>query len=278
MIPCDMSHIHLFEFEDLTWFPDVIRKGMLDYLSFFLNITNFYKPSIPLIRECLDHSNSKQLLDLCSGGGGPVLEISKHLKKATGKSVPILLSDKFPNIDAFTRLATMNNEDIDYFVEPVDATKVPVDLKGVRTMFSAFHHFRPEKARSILRDAAEKQAPIAIFDGGDKNILAMLGIIIIHPILFIFCTPFFKPFRASRILLTYLIPLIPLCTVWDGIVSILRLYTPKSIHQLTEDIQVTDYNWQTGTKKNTLGLTMSFLIGYPDGNVNHIVGSVPRNQ
>jgi hypothetical protein len=40
---------------------------------------------------------------------------------------------------------------------------------------------------------------IGIFDGGDKNLLAIVGIIFIHPIVFFLFTPFIKPFKISRI-------------------------------------------------------------------------------
>jgi len=95
--------------------------------------------------------------------------------------------------------------------------KVPKNLNGLQTMFSAFHHFRTTDAKKILRNAMDNNRPIAIFDGGDKNILVFVGIIFIHLIIFFLFTPFFKPFRLSRIIFTYALPLIPLCTIWDGI-------------------------------------------------------------
>ena len=39
-------------------------------------------------------------------------------------------------------------------------------------------------------------------------------------------TPLIRPFTLSRILWTYLLPLVPLTCWWDGIVSQLRAYTP----------------------------------------------------
>jgi len=132
-------------------------------------------------------------------------------------------------------------------------------------MFSAYHHFKPDAAKAILKNAVDNNAGIAIFDGGNKDLLMILGIIIIHPIAFFFLTPFFKPFRFSRLLFTYLIPLIPLCTVWDGIVSILRLYTPKDLYQLTRHLDAEHYTWRSGKVKNKLGMKIAYLIGYPTG-------------
>ena len=44
-------------------------------------------------------------------------------------------------------------------------------------------------------------------------------------------TPFVRPFKWSRILLTYVVPLVPLIVVFDGTMSFLRLYLE---HELRE--------------------------------------------
>ena len=41
---------------------------------------------------------------------------------------------------------------------------VPESLNGFRTLFSSFHHFRPEQARAILANAMEKKQAIAVFE------------------------------------------------------------------------------------------------------------------
>lgn len=257
---------YLFEFEDLPWFPDTIRRSMVDYLSFFLRKTEFYKPILPLIAECLAHSNDQRIIDLCSGGGGPMQQLQKQLSQVMGKSIPIVLTDKFPNVAAYEQMVLLPNSNFSFIETSVDASQVPVNLKGVRTIFSAFHHFSPDFAKAVLKDAVANKTPIAIFDGGDKNLLTILGIILAHPVIFFFCTPFFRPFRFSRIIFTYLIPLIPFCTVWDGVISILRLHKPKSMLQMVKEINATDYHWMAGTKKHPLGFHIAYLIGYPKNN------------
>lgn len=257
-----MKRIHLFEFEDQPWFPDVIRKGMLDYLSYFFSVTKLYRPSVPLIEECLETSTYRQVLDLCSGGGGPMLQIEKYMQEEGSESVQIFLSDKYPNIPAFKLIAAKSGGRISYIQSPVDATAVPGHLKGVRTIFSAFHHFRPKQAKMILEDAVKQNSPIAIFDGGDKNIFIMLGILILHPVLLFVFTPFIRPFRLGRLLFTYMVPLIPLCTVWDGVISIFRLYSPADMHKMASEAGPT-YTWKAGKLRHPSGLGMAFLTGYP---------------
>jgi ribose 5-phosphate isomerase RpiB len=46
-------------------------------------------------------------------------------------------------------------------------------------MFSAFHHFRPDAARAILKDAFDRRRAICIFEAGSGTLLAattMLGV------------------------------------------------------------------------------------------------------
>jgi hypothetical protein len=256
--------IHLFEFEDQKWFPDVIRKGMTDYLRYLLgNLLNFYKPIAPVIYEGLKHTGSHCIVDLASGGGGAIDQIRKEVSALAGASIPIIITDKYPNTQAYEYLKQRTGGEIDYISTSVDATNIPADLKGFRVMFSAFHHFKPEAAKAVLQNAVDHNAGIAIFDGGDKNMLTIIGITLFHPFAFLIHTPFFRPFTFSRIFFTYIIPLIPLCTIWDGAVSIMRLYTPKDLKRITAEINAPHYIWKTGRVKHRSGLHITYLMGYP---------------
>ena len=254
---------HLFEFEDQSWFPNVIRVGGTDYLRYLLIATEVYKPCLEILNETLKQTGEAKIVDLCSGGGGYVEQVYNELKKITTRDVCITLTDKFPNIEAYKHLQTKTDGAINFDTRSIDATDVPADLKGIRTMFSAIHHFQPEQVRSILQNAALNNAPIAIFDGGDKSIFAILGILIVHPLAFLLFTPFFKPFRFSRLLFTYIIPLIPLYTMWDGCVSILRLYKPQELLKIANGVSAGTYKWMAGKTKSKFGLHASYLIGTP---------------
>jgi len=255
--------LHLFEFEDLPWFPETIRSGGTDYLRYFLILTELYQPTIALINESLETTNENNIIDLCSGGGGYIEQICEGLGRIRNKNFKITLTDKYPNLTAFRYLKEKTEGKIDYYSDSVDVSNVPSELKGFRTSFSAIHHFRPQQVKEILQNAILAGSPIGIFDGGTNRILAILGMIIIHPIALILFTPFFKPFRLSRIFFTYLLPLIPICTVWDGVVSILRMYHPKELRNIADSIQNSNYVWRQGKTKNRFGIKATYLIGYP---------------
>ncbi len=40
----------------------------------------------------------------------------------------------------------------------IDALDVPAERPGLRTLFNAFHHLRPEQARAVLASAVEEFA------------------------------------------------------------------------------------------------------------------------
>jgi hypothetical protein len=256
--------VPVFEFEDFKWFPDALRRGMMDYLRYFFNITNYYNPAVQIIEDCLHHIGVNTIIDLCSGGGGPITQLQQQLFEVYGRKTDVALTDLYPNRDSCAMHRRETNGNMQCVDEPVDATNVPLHLKGLRTMFSSIHHFEFDKLDEVLKDAVKKKQGIAIFDIGDKNLLVILGILIFHPILIFLLTPFFRPFRVSSIIFTYFIPLISFCTVWDGVMSILRLYTPKDLQGIANTLPPNDFQWTSAKARNKLGLQITYLIGLPN--------------
>jgi hypothetical protein len=71
-----------------------------------------------------------------------------------------------------------------------------------------------------------------------------------------------RPFRWSRLLLTYLIPIVPLVVLWDGIVSCCRTRTPQELLALTSNFP--QYDWQAGYAHDQHSwLAPVYLIGRP---------------
>lgn len=255
-----MKRIHLFELEDQSWFPNPVRKGITDFLQFAANLIDLYKNMIPVIVRLLDVSKEHRIVDLGSGGGGGIEKIYCHLKEE-GREEEIKLTDKYPNLEAMHSLS-QKFPHISYVDRPVDAREVPNELKGIRTMFVAFHHFRPEDAKKILRDAAEQKAPIGIFEATERSFFNFF-IKIFDPIAVMLAVPFIRPFSWSRILFTYIIPLIPLSLMWDGMVSVLRTYSIREMNELTKEVKTDGYRWETGRLKPKKGPSLLYLIGYP---------------
>jgi len=76
-----MDRVQLFEFEDLPWFPQVVRECMTDFLSFLgQRGKSVYAGFAERLAKAVQATGDDTLLDLCSGGGGPTLAIAGLLR------------------------------------------------------------------------------------------------------------------------------------------------------------------------------------------------------
>jgi hypothetical protein len=253
-----MGRIHLFEFEDQNWFPTFLRNYGTDFLQFLSNKTKLYKPIVPIIEKGLQNSKTNRIIDLGSGGGGGLIWLNSELKKNI-PDLKILLTDFYPNIPAF-KLTKRKADNFEYVETPVDARNVPAELNGLRTQFLSLHHFRKNDAIQILQNAIDTNNPIAIFEAQERSIPSILAMIF-SPISVLLTTPFIRPFKLGRIIFTYLIPVVPLFVLWDGIVSSLRTYSIKEMNGLVENLNGTEnYDWKINKVKSGPGVVL-YLLG-----------------
>jgi hypothetical protein len=257
-----MKRLHLIEIEDQEWCPGVIRDALTDFLQFNLTRIQPYEPMTPLLLRALQRTDHSHVLDLCSGGGGPWLWLHPTLMKQ-GVSMSVCLTDKYPNLLAFERWSRLPQQAITFHPHPVDATRVPVELPGFRTMFTAFHHFKPAEASAILADAVRHRRSIGVFEATQRSVLAVV-LMFATPFIVLLCTPFIRPFRWSRWLWTYLVPVVPLVTLFDGLISCLRTYSVVELRELTEALKANDYHWDIGTVQSKWSpIPVTYLVGMP---------------
>lgn len=256
-----MGRIHAFEFEDQKWFPVSIRNYGTDFLQFVTNKFDFYKGIAPLLTEAMNASGHKDIMDLASGGGGGWMSLTKHLQKDI-PDLKITLTDYYPNLRAFERTKNQNPQLYRFVDRSVDARDVPKDLSGFRTQFLSFHHFRAEDALKILQNAVDSNASIGIFEGQKRDVSHFIKNML-SPVSVIITTPFIRPFKIGQILFTYIIPIVPLFVLWDGVISVLRTYSVQEMNELISKVDGNEkYEWKVGLNK-TKGISVPYLIGYP---------------
>ena len=217
-----------------------------------------------LVNKVLQYSPKPAIIDLCSGSGGAMLAVAETLKREYQiKDLALTLTDLYPNKDLAHKINGHNSSDLTYVNQPVDATNVPSELKGVRTMVCSFHHMKPDTARNILINAKETKQPICIYEISDNSFPTFLWWVAI-PLNFIMAfliTPFVRPLTWRQIIFTYLIPIIPLFFAWDGAVSNVRTYTLKDLDVLLEGLNADDYRWEKGTINGRA--KKIYLLGFP---------------
>ncbi len=253
----------LFEIEDQRWFPQLLRNQMTDALHYLILEMKIYDPIIPEFLWVLQHAQTKKVVDLCSGGTGPWEYLLGEIEKSAELPERITLTDLYPNETALKALAD-SHPVFDYQAESVDALNIAPELEGVRTLFSSFHHFAADEALSIIQDAVNKQMPICIFEFTGRRPVNFL----LTPIawLLLFAKMLFaKPLTGSRLLFSYLIPIVPLLLLWDSSVSHLRSYSQDEMQEMLEKVSnAASFEWEIGESSSPkTPLKNTYLIGYP---------------
>jgi hypothetical protein len=264
-----MPRLHLFEWEDQPWLPKVFR----DFITDHLRLAQSSKVRLPMNRDIaerlaklLEHSGGRRIIDLCSGAGGPLLKVHRILEQDLGVEAEVVLTDLYPNVEAFKRREAQASR-VSARYESTSAFDVPQELSGVRTLFTALHHFRPEGARKILTDAVRKHQAIAVFEPQERTLSSLAAVTIMVFQLSFLYTPRVGPLTPQRFFFTYIIPLAPLIFLWDGIVSCLRTYSTQELREVINEVGSDQYDWEVGRFEHSgpfgLPLTTIYLLGKP---------------
>ena len=223
----------------------------------------------------LHESRATRIVDLCSGASGPLRGIQQEFQ-AYGWDFKAVVTDKFPNVTSMRELQSSSGGMFDARLISVDATTVPRELTGLRTLFNSFHHFQPLlEAEQILKDAYDARQPIGIFEIPNRTFVGVSFSFIATFLGVLLFTPTMHTKRPEWWIFTYLLPVIPFTVAWDGWVSHLRAYTPDELLQMTCKFSES-YCWETRELKIRNGrFTVTCLLGVPRETTS--VAAVPRD-
>jgi hypothetical protein len=264
-----MRRVQLFEWEDQPWLPRVFRDFITDHLKY----THSEAMRAPVnhaiatrLAGVLARTGTTQIVDLCAGAGGPVAKIGRILTEDLAIPVKIVVTDLYPNVSAFKQFEAESGGRVSARYQSTNAVDVPAELHGLRTLFTALHHFPPDRATEVLADAVRKRAPIAVFEPLERTprMLFLVGLIS-------FLRGFTHTHRVGRLtlqrfLMTYVLPLAPAMFGWDGAISTLRSYTADELLAMARRVTTDDYEWEAGRFEvdGPYGaMPTTYLIGYP---------------
>lgn len=258
-----MRRLHLVEIHEQPWCPRAIRDGITDFMQAAIRGMGIFRPMVPILGEALMRTGDARIVDLCSGGTGPWLALRPELEAHTGHDVSVVMTDLFPSQTGRDRVADLHDDRIAYLDASIDARKVRPDLQGFRTVFDAFHQFDEEMAVEILGDAVANAQGIAVFEILERRwvqIVMASGLPGIVPVM----TPFFRPFRWSRLFWTYVVPVLPFVVAFDAVVSCLRTYETDEIDRIVRRVDAPGYTWEVGkVKVPWLPMHLTYLVGLP---------------
>lgn len=251
-----LKRMNLFEFCDQKWLKGAWREAYLDGLNTTFKMFKLHADLAKPFNLWISKSNKKNVLELCSGGGGP---INTLIEKSDEKFI-ITLSDLNPDVNAFEKVKEKYPDRISFINKSTDAT----DTKGLETnlifMCSSFHHFSPQMAQKILLNAYKNSNGIFIQEILSRNFFNMISSI--FNLLPLMLTPFFSGrLTFFKVLITTIIPIIPLMIIFDGIVSVLRTYTIEEIFNMMPEKMKKEWQWTAGYSTVCGVLKAPFLNG-----------------
>ena len=258
-----MARVHLAELEDQSWFPALFRDAGTAYLRLGAELTGQAGYMVPQLAKLLRATGVTKIVDLGSGGAGPIADIVTGLRDG-GIEASAVMTDLYPSETVLAGVASGSQGALSVHAEPVDATAVPASLSGCRTLFNAFHHFRPELAKAILQNAVDAKEPIAVFEVVERSAPALVAMLF-APIIVLLAVPFLRPFDWRWLFFTYLIPIIPLFVMYDGFISCLRVYSIAELDGLIESLDAEGYAFETGRVQiGRAPAFVTYLLGHAE--------------
>jgi|GEM_PF-2137946 len=215
---------------NLEWFPSHLKTLIAEFLSWFVLKVDATKPFVPIIENELTDTKSEKIINIDFNLGAGI------------DTVAPFLSDKIE-------------------VLSIPPSKLNTDKNGLYLFVNCFHQLSIEEAKSNLKKIAESGNPIVVVEGNDDSLWQIIGMTIFVPLTVLLTAPFVKPFRFSRIIFTYLIPILPFAIVVDGCLALMKLYNPDDLKELTSNFNIPNYEWKMGKKDNGRGGKIIYLTG-----------------
>ena len=199
------------ELEDYSWFPEGLRRQQTEYIGWMVRAFRVYRNVPELMRKHFPPKALLQITDMGSRSGGPLPQLSRH---AAFKESRFLLTDLYPQAQLSLP------ERCTYHPSPADARNYePISGSSI-SFFNTFHHFSNEEQKAIIARHLSKGHCLLVAEILTPDIWCALRILLATTVSQVLLAPLVKPFRLSRLLFTWVIPINILTVTWDGLISV----------------------------------------------------------
>ena len=225
-----MRRTQITQIINTRWCPEIFKRLIAEFLDWFVVKINGTKPFIPVIEGVQNQM-----------GSHPIINVDFNLGAGIKTVAP-------------------------FFNKPFEILSVPIDSfntsrLGTYLFVNSFHQLSELQARRILKDITNSKNPVIIVEGNNDSLWQIVGMMVFVPLTILLSAPFVRPFRWSRLLFTYLTPILPLFTVIDGCIALLKLYNPDDLKELTSTLADANYEWNIGKNDNGRGGKIIYLTG-----------------
>ncbi len=245
--------LQLFEFGDLSFPPKVYHEFLRSFMGLLYRKLKIHHLWIEPLNNFIKNDNN-MLHDPCAGSGEVNLYIKNEMNKAKLEFKFILSDIMTDTVPLFAK--TINNlkdENIYYIEQSVNLLDFQNNENYSKVFINSFHHFTPSQVSKILEEHFKIKKDIIVLEYCQRSLMSFLSMIA-GPLLSLILFPFIikRKHFFSAFVFVYLLPIIPLMLLWDGIISSLRTYTKKDLQKLMKQLQISDYKIIESRKRSLL--------------------------
>jgi hypothetical protein len=258
-----LPRARLFEFNDSDWAPpslrDFIHESITRSIAWGRSLSGLVAPFETFVAA----ARVREVLELGAGVGGPARALTQAIRRAGRVPPRFVLTDLRPAVDAWQTLCAQHPEDLGFEPTPVDATHIPTAIANgrARLLINALHHFPPELAQQLFADAVATGNGIFIAEPFDRNPLRLMPLMAVAVLSFL-AAPFFTTRARLQKALWFLSLVGPLASLWDGIVSTLRVYDEAELRAMVAPLG-DRFTWTFGHHHYGLGGRGYYFWGVP---------------
>jgi hypothetical protein len=257
-----LPRARLFEFTDSAWAPPSLREFIVESITRSIDWGRSLAGLVTPFEHFVAAAQAREVLDLGAGLGGPARALTRAIRRAGRVPPRFILTDLHPSLAAWQELCE-RHRDLTFEPRPIDATRIPpaVAQGRARTVINALHHFPPELAQRLFADAVATSSGIFIAEPFDRNPLRLLPLTLTALASFLL-TPFLTSHKRLQKMLWILSLLGPLASLWDGIVSTLRVYDEGELRNMVAPFG-DRYIWTFGHHHFGIGGRGYYFWGVP---------------
>lgn len=227
-----MRRLHLWEFCDQPWISGPLRESFMVALNTVLPLTRIYRGMEKDYAAFAAVLGVDQILDIASGGAGPIETLICRARKA-GTALPkIVVSDLYPNVERWKKLKSeLRDNEFGFCESPLSFKDAALsDFRGV-SIITALHHLRPDDAAGLLCDLVGNGKSIFIAEPYPRSYWDVFRAFVPFSLPITFSIPFFKSMTFTAKLCCFF-GITPLMIYFDGLVSVLRIYNVDEIERM----------------------------------------------
>lgn len=234
--------IQSFEFGDLPKIPKFYHNFLRTLMSRLYELFKIHQLWIPHILAFCKENESTVIMDPCAGSG----KVNQLIESEIQKDVNIqfilsdIMTDRAPMFA--DHINGLRNKRLQYISHSIDFLKSQNEYKQPKMFINSFHHFTNDQVIEILKASSQNSSNLLILEYCRKTFMSFISMIL-GPFIAMILFPIVvkKNDLIETFIFMYLIPIIPMMLLWDGVISSLRTYDKDDIENLLKRAGIDNY-------------------------------------